>query len=362
MSQNLITNSIIAGNTALISQQISGSFTDNTNIIQHILEGLLDPILRDNGGPTKTHALLPGSVAIDAGSNQAASEAGLTTDQRGEGSQRIKEGTIDIGALEVQAPFTQVDFRFANSNSRKLNNGEQEQLHENRIWLDETGNYWLEIWLNTPASTNPGIQSAGFNLHYNTSAATAVSIEYGGAFAQNQSGTINQDTGTIENLSAETSRTDVGDDRYTLFARIQFHANMTESTDGERGRHSRASVVNPEPASDIPAFNDLVQGDLQFDYYVQPDNFFAALNLPSNHDFAYDSQLALIDLPGGPVVNQADNETGILNDLDSLVGSRDETEADLLKIPTSTDRDFSAEDDADQFFSDLTEETELLVF
>ena len=38
---------------------------------------LLGP-LQDNGGPTFTHALLPGSPAIDAGRS-----VGLTTDQRG---------------------------------------------------------------------------------------------------------------------------------------------------------------------------------------------------------------------------------------------------------------------------------------
>tara|TARA_R110001592_G_scaffold93367_1_gene271145 strand:- start:5633 stop:10372 length:4740 start_codon:yes stop_codon:yes gene_type:complete len=390
-----ITNSIVAGNTAAAFAQVDGPFVYNSNIIQDSIEGLLDPVLRDNGGSTKTHALLSGSAAINAGSNQAASEAGLITDQRGEGSQRFKEGTVDIGAFEVQAPFTQVDFRFANSNSRKLNNGEQEQLPENRIWLDEAGNYWVEIWLHTPTSTTAGIQSGYFDLNYNTSAATAVSIEYGAAFAQNQSGTINQNTGTIENLSAETSRTDVGDDQYTLFARIQFHANMTESTDGERGRHPRTSVVNPgitvtqlnirltggaaseaivnqspgdpiwedpQPASDIPAFDDLVLENLQFDYYVQPDNFFAASHISPNNESTYHSGLTLIDLPGSPVVDEAGNETGMLNELDSLIGSRDETEDDLPKKTTSTDHDSSAEEDADQFFSDLTEETELIVF
>ncbi|WP_417391539.1 choice-of-anchor Q domain-containing protein [Gimesia sp.] len=394
-SSNDITNSIIAGNSAPENAQVEGGFDGGFNIIQDSTEGLLDPVLRDNGGPTKTHALLPGSAAIDAGSNQAATDAGLTTDQRGEGSQRIKEGTVDIGAFEVQAPFTQVDFRFANSNSRKLNNGEQEQLPENRIWLDEAGNYWVEIWLHTPTSTTAGIQSGYFDLNYNTSVATAVSIEYGATFAHNQSGTINQNTGTIENLSAETSRTDIGDDQYTLFARIQFHANMTESTDGERGRHPRTSVVNPDisvnqlnirltggtaseaivnqspgdpiwedpqSASDIPAFDDLVLANLQFDYYVQPDDFFAPSHISPNNEYAYHSGLTLIDLPGSPVVDEAGNETGMLNELDSLVGSRDETEDDLPKKTTSTDHDSSAEDDSDRFFTDLTEETELIVF
>jgi len=56
--------------------------------------------LGDNGGPTQTIALGPGSVAIDAGDNAAA--AGLITDQRGPGYPRIVNGRVDVGAFEVQ--------------------------------------------------------------------------------------------------------------------------------------------------------------------------------------------------------------------------------------------------------------------
>ena len=66
---------------------------------------LLGP-LRDNGGPTPTHALLSGSAAIDAGNNMLA----LAQDQRGvEGDPgppyafaRESNGVADIGAYEVQ--------------------------------------------------------------------------------------------------------------------------------------------------------------------------------------------------------------------------------------------------------------------
>ena len=54
--------------------------------------------LQDNGGPTQTMALLPGSPALNAGDNTGAP----TSDQRGPGFPRVVGGTIDIGALEVQ--------------------------------------------------------------------------------------------------------------------------------------------------------------------------------------------------------------------------------------------------------------------
>jgi hypothetical protein len=52
--------------------------------------------LQDNGGPTRTHALLWWSPAINAGNNVG----GFAFDQRGEGHPRVVNGTADIGAHE----------------------------------------------------------------------------------------------------------------------------------------------------------------------------------------------------------------------------------------------------------------------
>jgi hypothetical protein len=56
--------------------------------------------LADNGGPTKTMALLSGSVAIDAGPNPVPSFTGNQFDQRGDGYARITGSSSDIGAFE----------------------------------------------------------------------------------------------------------------------------------------------------------------------------------------------------------------------------------------------------------------------
>jgi hypothetical protein len=56
--------------------------------------------LANNGGPTRTHALLAGSPAIDAGLDFA----GQPTDQRGPGFARVVGHDADIGAFEVQTP------------------------------------------------------------------------------------------------------------------------------------------------------------------------------------------------------------------------------------------------------------------
>jgi hypothetical protein len=62
--------------------------------------------LADNGGPTQTHALLPGCLALDAGDSQPIHDPGLT-DQRGLTRECDGNGDgyacIDIGAFEAQA-------------------------------------------------------------------------------------------------------------------------------------------------------------------------------------------------------------------------------------------------------------------
>ena len=58
-------------------------------------------LLGNNGGPTPTHSLLTGSLAIDAGSNALALDASgnpLTIDQRGQA--RLVGAAVDIGATE----------------------------------------------------------------------------------------------------------------------------------------------------------------------------------------------------------------------------------------------------------------------
>ena len=59
-------------------------------------------VLADNGGPTMTMALLTGSAAIDAGPNPVATFTGNGFDQRGTPYARVYNGTVDIGAFEVQ--------------------------------------------------------------------------------------------------------------------------------------------------------------------------------------------------------------------------------------------------------------------
>jgi hypothetical protein len=78
-----------------------------------MIDPLLGPLL-DNGGPTLTHALLPGSPAINIGDPTAVPGAGGVPlyDQRGEPFTRVFGGRIDIGAFESQTNALPGDYNF----------------------------------------------------------------------------------------------------------------------------------------------------------------------------------------------------------------------------------------------------------
>ena len=97
-------NSLLSGGFNL-DEDGSCGFGKSSDLVD-VVAGL-DPVLRDNGGPTPTHALLPGSIAIDRGNS-----FGGGVDQRGlprpsdfadVGNKEGGDGS-DIGAFELQVP------------------------------------------------------------------------------------------------------------------------------------------------------------------------------------------------------------------------------------------------------------------
>ncbi len=97
-----------SGTTPDANGNFIGGNTDATKIAPKL------GLLANNGGPTRTHALLTGSLAIDRGSNAFAVDvtngnAALVRDQRGVGFTRILDGdslgtapaaVVDMGAVE----------------------------------------------------------------------------------------------------------------------------------------------------------------------------------------------------------------------------------------------------------------------
>jgi hypothetical protein len=85
----------------LVSPLTNGSNGNQVGTAGSPIDPKLDPRgLRNNGGPTQTIALEPGSPAINAGDDSV--RATVPTDQRGRPRQSGPH--VDIGAFEVQLP------------------------------------------------------------------------------------------------------------------------------------------------------------------------------------------------------------------------------------------------------------------
>jgi predicted outer membrane repeat protein len=111
-AQMFVSNSIVAGNQGSdIDANIGNIEVAGSNIVENIFDffaGLSGPApinaapdlapLGNYGGPTQTMPPLPGSPAIDSGSNSATNQ--FATDQRG--FPRLSGAGVDIGAVEFQ--------------------------------------------------------------------------------------------------------------------------------------------------------------------------------------------------------------------------------------------------------------------
>jgi hypothetical protein len=95
-----------AHNLIGVDTQLSGITSGTSGNLIGTAASPINPMLgalQDNGGPTQTMALLPGSPAIDAGDNSLI-PSGVTSDQRG--NPRIVNATVDIGSFEAQQEIT----------------------------------------------------------------------------------------------------------------------------------------------------------------------------------------------------------------------------------------------------------------
>ncbi len=107
-------STLVAKNTAILGPDIAGQLVAKFSLIGDdigttLLTGSannivnVDPllsVLANNGGPTFTHALQPGSPALNTGNNPN----NVSFDQRGSGFARLAGAAVDIGSFELQPP------------------------------------------------------------------------------------------------------------------------------------------------------------------------------------------------------------------------------------------------------------------
>lgn len=127
----------------------------------------------------------------------------------------------ELGAADIL-------FRVVNQPTVTSMTGESDSLPENQNIISEWSTYWVEIWVDLTSRIDQGVFSVNADLNYNTAYTSAAEIEFGNGFSQNQAASINDLTGSVAGIYAETTITDLGTDSPVLFARIRFSAGSED--------------------------------------------------------------------------------------------------------------------------------------
>ena len=230
ISGGQVSNSILAGNYADYSPD--GGFTslghnligNSRDAIGFVASDLLDVNpqlgpLQNNGGPTQTMALLPGSLAVNAGDNTNAP----AYDQRGAGFPRIVGGTIDIGAFESDNGPDYTGLRINNVTATEGNTG--------------TVNAAVTVTLSAPVTTTVTV-----NFATSDGSATVAGGDYDAT------------SGTLTFSPGQTSKTiliPVKGDR-TVEADEQFYVNLSGATNAYLfDPQGVVTIVDDEPRVSI---------------------------------------------------------------------------------------------------------------
>ncbi|MEQ8852337.1 Calx-beta domain-containing protein [Gimesia sp.] len=136
-----------------------------------------------------------------------------------------------VTILDDDSASAEVNLRLVSSPTPTQPDGSIIQLPEHEAWVSEWATWWIEIWVQTNDQTSQGSISVDVDLSYNSAVASAMEIEYGPRFSTNQTGDIDDSTGTITDLHAETSTAGLQVNRRTLFARIRFTPQAQDQID-----------------------------------------------------------------------------------------------------------------------------------
>jgi predicted outer membrane repeat protein len=232
----------------------------NDNIVGSALAPI-DPLLGgllNNGGPTKTHSLLTGSQAIDAGTDAGINGMITAADEDQIGNPRIDSGVmlVDIGAVEQIAPpmppligtggdssavedQTNIQITVVKEQTAVSADGHTLVLPANEDWIHEWDSFWVEVWIDTASGF--GISDVLTSIAYNTAYFTATSVEFGSNFTFNRTVELDDAAGVVRNLGGSTFGANVGGTGHALFARIKF-----ESLEGDQVEvDSNDLVIDP---------------------------------------------------------------------------------------------------------------------
>lgn len=193
-----------------------GQSTDTVNVANPLLGAL-----SNNGGPTRTHALLSGSPALDGGDVSTT----LANDQRGSGFSRLIGGRVDIGSFELQAPTPTVDLSV---NSSSISEGGGTAVFT--ATLSNVAAFDVTVTLSFSGTTT-------FPGDY-TRSATQIVIPAG-----NLSGTVS--VTAVQDVYAETAETIIATIQSLTNASVGSNSSATTSIANDDGAAAFTLVISP---------------------------------------------------------------------------------------------------------------------
>lgn len=160
----------------------------------------------------------------------------------------IHQNQLFISALQYNSAESSFVYRYQSVSSAEIHvrvvdsptvtqaGGLSSFLPENQNTLSEWSAFWVELWVSTNNISNAGIQSVDLALSYRKNWSSAdwtsvTQIEFGESFTENQFSSIDDKSGVINGLHAETTSSNVGIEDYVLFARIKFESLESDQID-----------------------------------------------------------------------------------------------------------------------------------
>ena len=120
------------------------------------------------------------------------------------------------------SPNTTVSTSIVKSQTTTDANGETGFVPESEDWVDEWDSFWVEVWGTT--TDGSGITGGSFDLEYNTDFFTATAIEFGSAFGNSSSSSIDDQTGIVSGVSGQNGVGTLGSSKQALLARVKFES------------------------------------------------------------------------------------------------------------------------------------------
>ena len=237
----------------------------------------------------------------------------------------LEDDLGEVTIVDEASGSAEIQLRVVDTPTITELSGESDTLPTHLNNVSEWDTYWVEFWIDTSIPVNQGVFSAGLDFHYDTAFTSATEIEYGAGFDTNQSGTVDDQAGTVSDLYAETSTDHLGESRFLLFARLKFEPLATDQVvvdmDGK-------SIGPYHLGFDITSQQVSLSGDVPV--YTSVSNFSQTHIWANPFDFNDDDKINyrdLILLAGdyNDIPSESDSQNSWISDLnqDNKVNYRD---------------------------------------